>query len=497
MTPSTTFRPLPLMILASLVCGFLLTLPGCKPPTQQGVAQQYAALLKKVADRLDQVQSREDADRAASDIRQMLASADAIVQQARQADAAGKVDEATQQSVKQQLERITAAGQRLSAAALVTDTLAGAMQQVGYSSQSILSAAASGALPPAATPLEEAWIAIIQLQQEHAERVAKITTPAAAEQAVDDIIPFRRKLRAGLAKVAQLGGEAPPRGVPEKYRKHYDAAAARLTEKDAAVTALLGQDAVNRLAEQIDAAMSGDPEMEADPFQLSSTIRAASTKATVTLQNNKLLPGELHQQMLARLKELAGAAEAQSVIEPDGTYKLVLAPVADFGRLIQGIDFGAITDRNDEAMTFTLTIDPARFRAADSARGNPGTVGRPPFGGPVARGPQGEPAAHMQREKALFMSRIGGPQKCVTIVFQGAPNAKSPEYDALVKAVRAASGASGTASFQWNNRQELLIGPVEGFDEWTTNINFGVVTAKDAARREITLAVDATKLRAD
>ena len=76
MKPSTTFRPLSLIILASLVCGFLLTLPGCKPPTQQGVAQQYAALLKKVADRLDQVQSREDADRAASDIRALLTGPD-------------------------------------------------------------------------------------------------------------------------------------------------------------------------------------------------------------------------------------------------------------------------------------------------------------------------------------------------------------------------------------------------------------------------------------
>ena len=339
------------------------TAPGCKPPTQQGVAQQYASLLKSVADRLELVQTKEDADAAASDIQTMVTAADAIVKQARQAEANGKVDEATQQSVKQQLDRISAAGKRLRAASLLTDPLIAAMQQVGHSSESIVIAAKSGKMPPPATPLEEAWVAVIELHDKHADRMSSLTTPAAVEQSVGDLVSFRRQLHAALTKVAQLGGEKPPRGVPEKYREHYRAAEQRLIEKDAAVNVMLGQDKIAQLAENIDETLSADPALAKDPFELSSTIRTSASKATVTLKNNQSLAGERHQQMIARLKALAGASEAQSVIDPDGTYRVVLSPVADFGRLIAGIDFGDITERNDQAMTFTLTIDAARFSA--------------------------------------------------------------------------------------------------------------------------------------
>ena len=479
-----------------LICSAVAAHSGCKPPTQTDVAQQYGDLVKRIADRLDRVNSVQDADAAAADVNKLLAASDRIIADARQAEARQQVPPETKQYVENQLERLAASRDRLVQGELMTQPLIAAIEQLGYSTEAIAAAAAaSGALPAPKAPLDEAWITVIQTYNEQAELLSTVKSAADAEREVPRLVEIERKRHAALTKVAELGGEEPPHGVPEAYRRHYDAAKALVMQRDAAVTAMLGQQNTERLAAQIQAGIQSDPALAQDPFRLPAAIRRAGSRATITLINNKSL-GERHRPMIDRLKELAGASEVESVIDNDGTYRLVLAPVADFGHLVKGIDFGEISQLDQQAMSFTLTIDPTRFAAAAPAA-EPAVIrpeGRPPFGRPGAGFPGGTPPTALEREKARFASRVGGPQKCVTLVLEGAPDSKTTDYEALVAAVRRVAGVSSTARFTVNGRQELMIGPVDDLESLAGKIDFGVVTATDAAKREITIAVDASKL---
>src|SRR5690606_2259319 len=123
---------------------------------------------------------------------------------------------------------------------------------------------------------------------------------------------------------------------------------------------------------------------------------------------------------------------AESLIESDGTYKLVLSPVTDIAQFASKIRFGDISNRDDYARSFTLTIDPVRFQAvagagaaaANPAPGQPG-FGGPGFGGPGPRGPgpngfaqpgqPGGPAggreAFLNQQKSRFFMQHGGAEQ--------------------------------------------------------------------------------------
>jgi hypothetical protein len=92
------------------------------------------------------------------------------------------------------------------------------------------------------------------------------------------------------------------------------------------------------------------------------------------------LAGPRHQRMMQMLQEQAGAQHMQSVIDDDGTYRVVLAPVADFSSFARTVNLGTVSAVDAQARTFTLTIDPARVPdVADPAV--------PAFGAPPGTGP--------------------------------------------------------------------------------------------------------------
>jgi hypothetical protein len=99
----------------------------------------------------------------------------------------------------------------------------------------------------------------------------------------------------------------------------------------------------------------------------------------------------------------------------------------------------------------------------------------------------------MEQEKTQFMNRVGGKHKCITVTLINAPQPDTPQYEALLAALRRVSGASSTASFAINRERQVLIGPVDDVEALAAKIDFGAVTAKDRGSRRITLAVDITK----
>jgi hypothetical protein len=473
------------------------------------VTKQYASLLEQVSDRLDSVQSQADADQAAADIQALLKKSDAIAQAARNVDAKGKVSESTQEAAKASSARVAASVRRVNEAGLMTQSLRSAVEQIGLSFEAVASGIGTGRMPPAESALDEAWIDYIETFDKQAELLTTITSAAAAERAIDEIVAIERKRHAALTRIAELGGNEPPTGVPQKYRRHWQAAKDRLDQQDGAVTAALGTE-VGRLHELLQQAKAAEPDLEADPFRLSAEVRTAPTMATVTLINNKSV-GERHQQMIAHLKQLAGAQHAEAVIEADGTYKTVFAPVPDFDRFVTSINFGDISNRDDASKTFTLTVDPVRFEAIAASLPVPneplpgfGRPGQPGYGGPGFRqpgvGPAGGPRpggaqayGGIEQQRQAFYGRNGGFEKCVTLILENAPRPGSEEGKALVEQARRVSGAKATADLKIG-QHFLLLAPVDDVEALAAKIDFGTVTAIDTANREITIDVAASQV---
>jgi hypothetical protein len=370
-------------------------------------------------------------------------------------------------------------------------------------------------LPAASTPLESAWVELIAVQDEQFNKLAAAHNASQAEALASSAIEYQKKRHAVLKKIADLGGEKPPFGVPEKYRTAYKESEDRLYARDNVVSQMISEDKRLQFNDQVQQAIAG---LE-DPFAQPAAARgpAAAGTVTVTLVNNKSLQGEAHQRMIGMLRDLAGASQAEPVIESDGTYKLVLSPVNDIAQFASKIRFGDISNRDDYARSFTLTIDPVRFQAAVSAGGpaaspvpgQPG-FGQPGFGGPGPRGPgpsgfaqQGQPGgpgfspaggaggsreAQVNQQKSRFFMQHGGAEQGATIVLQGnAAGAKSAEIQDQIKS---ATGANATMMIQVGREQRLLlVAPIADFSTLAEKITFGTVTAQDAVKREITVEV--------
>jgi hypothetical protein len=362
-------------------------------------------------------------------------------------------------------------------------------------------------LPAANTPLESAWRELIAVQDEQFNKLTAVHNASQAEAIVESSIEFRKKQHAALKKIADLGGEAPPFGVPEKYREAYKESQDRLFARDNVVSQMIPPERLKQLNEQVEQSVAGWE----DPFAQPAAMRgpAAAGTVVVTLVNNKSLQGEAHQRMIAMLRDLSGASQAEPLIESDGTYKVVLSPVNDFGQFASKIRFGDISNRDDSARSFTLTIDSARFQAmagaggagASPVPGQPG-FGGPGFGGPGPRGPgpggfvqQGQPGGpaggreeFLNQQKSRFFMQHGGTEQGATIVLQGdAAGAKSGEIQDQIKA---ATGANATMMMQVGREERLLlVAPIADFSTLAEKITFGTVTAQDAAKREITVEV--------
>jgi hypothetical protein len=215
------------------------------------------------------------------------------------------------------------------------------------------------------TPLDAAWRELIAFDEEQFNKLAGVHNEAQAEAAVIAAVEYHQKRHAVLKKIAQLGGSKPPNGAPAKLREQYKAVENKLFARDEVVSQMISPAKREQLSQRLEQARESHPELDVDPFALSAETRSASSGniATVTLINNKTLQGPAHQQMIARLQQLAGASKAEPLIEADGTYKVVFSPVADFASFVRGINFGEVSNRSDAFRTFTLTIDPQRFQA--------------------------------------------------------------------------------------------------------------------------------------
>jgi hypothetical protein len=354
-----------------------------------------------------------------------------------------------------------------------------------------VSLAASGA------PLEAAWEDLIDIQEAQFNKLAAIHNESQAEAAVVSAVEYHKRRHAALTKIASLGGAKPPAGVPAKYRAHYKAVEDKLLARDEVVSQMISparRELVNR---QLRQALQSDPELAKDPFALSVETRTAGSgsMATVTLVNNQSLQGPYHQLMIARLQQLAGASRAESLIENDGTYKIILSPVADFGSFIRSINFGDVSHRNDTAMTFTLTIDPQRYQGAGgvAAPFDPRIAGQPPGAGGSGAAAAGNPPQgaigpgpnDAEGQKAAFFARHGGPEKCVTLVLSDAPRPGTPESQRIIAAAKQVSGARTAADLRLSGQRLILLAPVEDISGLATKINFGAVTGHDAGKREI------------
>jgi hypothetical protein len=238
------------------------------------------------------------------------------------------------------------------------------------------------------TPLDAAWRELIAVHEEQFNKLAGVHNEAQAEAAVTAAVAYHKKRHAALTKIAQLGGGKPPNGAPAKLREQYKAVEDKLFARDEVVSQMINPGRREQLNQQIRQALEAEPELANDPFALSAETRTAGSSniATVTLVNNQSLQGPAHQQMVARLQQLAGASKAEPVIENDGTYKVVLSPVADFASFVRGIDFGEVSNRSDAFRTFTLTIDPQRFQASANAGSGAPAAGVPGAPGAVPSG---------------------------------------------------------------------------------------------------------------
>jgi hypothetical protein len=347
--------------------------------------------------------------------------------------------------------------------------------------------------------LEQAWLELIAVYEKQFQKLASVHNESQAEKAAESALQYHRDKHAALTKIAKLGGEKPPIGVPSKLAAQYRDAENRLYARDEVVSQMISPERREQLNEDIRKQLSADPTLAVDPFRLPAAIRTSPDQVTVILVNNKSLQGEMHQQMIARLRELSGAGNAEILIENDGTYKLVLAPVPDFNRFATSIPFGDVSNRDDSSRTFTLTIDPQKFQplarsnsANQSGPPRPNPGGRPgakapPYAGPSAEGGNSNPV--MEQRKQEFIARAGGLEKCAILVLENAPPRNSPELNSLLGKIRQTTGARSSMGMHVNGRTAYLIAPIDDFAAVVAKIDFGSVTSQDPATREITVDV--------
>lgn len=365
---------------------------GCNnATTPEDFASNYADHLNQVADALENVKTRDDADAAAGNVESLLAGAKSLQEQAQNLTDAADPSQETQDRLKSATQRLGSEIARLHKANLITPKLQSALEQFRSSNEATMNYAKAGALPAPETPLEEAYVDYIRAQEDLTDVWNRVNDLASAQAAMPDFEQLWRRRDAALIRIAQAGGEMPPRDAPEKYRDHLAAATKRQEQGDARLNGLPDVDAIAELFSERSSVTS--PEVSA-AFRLSADIRKAGAgkMVTVTLRNNKALQGERHQLMSQMVKDAARAQNSEYLVDEDGTFRLVLSPVSDMQAFINRLDLGEVSNVDAANRTFVLTIDPSKVpQTADN--GNPATprVGRLVGPGGVRPGAPGGP----------------------------------------------------------------------------------------------------------
>src|SRR5262245_36118922 len=159
-------------ILSIVVTALLVA--GCAQPTANSVAQKHAKLLEQVAAQLESVKSAADADRVAAQVRQLALTASSIAAEARRVEQSGNVSQAEKDQAQKATTRLNDALTRLQDQQLITSELANSLEQLQLAQKTVVASMGIGTLPSPSTPLEKAWVQLIQADEELARILSKI-----------------------------------------------------------------------------------------------------------------------------------------------------------------------------------------------------------------------------------------------------------------------------------------------------------------------------------
>jgi hypothetical protein len=378
----------------------------------------------------------------------------------------------------------------------------------------LLSAGCSGASKPAGASgggdsLDQAYQDLIDNERKFADLMAGVQDQAGARQAVGSMKELLANRRAIFERLAELGAEMPPQGIPPKFADPYREVQAR---KEQLETQLLQNPHGEQIQQFLIAEVGADLEASADVdlFRLNAELRrhGPDKRVMVELRNRESLAGPQHQKMARMLQDTAGAIHAEAFIEDDGTYYLVLAPVDDINAFVAKIDIGEVSQVDAAARKFVLTLDPSTIPEDATAGGPGGSPGgfRPGF--PPGAAPGGPPAgaaasgdAIQDNEKDridIMRATFAGQQGRDGIVELHLKNAKPFQGPRMGKALAAIGRAAGGRLLQ---PIPLRSGDVYLFFESSADVNalassldLGEVESIDAPGRRIVVVLDETKV---
>ncbi len=132
----------------------------------------------------------------------------------------------------QAAERVQAEITRLQSANLITERLRGVLDEARLAQESFLASAKAGQLPSPESPLEEAVVELITIKGQFADRLGAIQNATSAETVVDELSNLWDKEYATLQRLAELGAESPPGGIPPRYADHFRAVTRRVEQAD-------------------------------------------------------------------------------------------------------------------------------------------------------------------------------------------------------------------------------------------------------------------------
>ena len=375
----------------------------------------------------------------------------------------------------------------------------------------LLAAGCSGASKPAGASrggdsLDQAYQDLIDNERKFADLMAGVQDQAGARQAVGPMKELLANRRAIFERLAELGAEMPPQGIPPKFADQYREVQSR---KEQLETQLLQNPQGEQIQQLLIAEVGANLEASADVdlFRLNAELRrhGPDKRVMVELRNRESLAGPRHQEMTRMLQETAGAIHAEAFIEDDGTYYLVLAPVDDMNAFIEKIDIGEVSEVDAAARKFVLTLDPSKI-PGDATAGSPGGPpgGFRPGGFPPGRPPAGAAASgaaiqESERDRIDVMrTTFAGQHGRDGIVELHLKNAKAIQAPRMGKALGAIGRAAGGRPLQ---PIPLRSGDVYVFFESSADVNalassldLGEVEAIDAPGRRIVIVLDETKV---
>lgn len=232
----------------ALLAAIFFFITGCDSATSpEDFASDYADHLNQVADALQNIKTRDDADAAADNIESLLAGAKSLQEQAQNLTDEGDPSQEVQNRLKAATGRLGSEIIRLKGADLITPRLQSALEQFRSSNEATMKYAKAGALPAPETPLEEAYVEYIHVVEDLADASSRVTDLASVRADLTDFQELGRRRNAALTRIAKAGGQAPPSGAPEKYKNHLQAAMDRARQSDARLNGLPDSQAIAEL----------------------------------------------------------------------------------------------------------------------------------------------------------------------------------------------------------------------------------------------------------